>query len=143
VVFVSGALPKDGALPEEARRFNSDGMGDDFHFAVDPWVVTAFSRHETIPPKGYKDVHYAVAAPAGTRSVRVEARLRYRQAEQKVAEALLAAVPPDIDLAATYGLERVPALPVVDMAAATATLPVRKGAARQPGRAVVGELERR
>jgi VWFA-related protein len=34
---------------------------------------------------------------------------------QKVAEALLAAVPKDIDLKGVYGLEKVPTLPVVDM----------------------------
>jgi hypothetical protein len=114
-IFTSGTVNADGSLPENTRIFNSDGMGSDFHFAVDPWVVTAFSRHDTIPPKGYKEVFYGVASPKDAKIITIEAKLRYRQAEQKVAEALLAAVPKDIDLKAVYGLDKVPALPVVDM----------------------------
>lgn len=115
VIASSGVVNPDGSLPENTRTFNSDGMGNDFHFAIDPWVVTAFSRHETIPPRGYKDVYYGMTAPRATSKVIIEAKLRYRQADQGVAEALLAAVPKDIDLKAIYGLDKVPALPVVDM----------------------------
>lgn len=115
VVLSAGAMGADGSLPDDARLFNSDGMGSDMHFAVDPWIITAFSRHETIPPKGYRDVHYGITAPKGTAKVTFEARLRYRQADQKIAEALLKAVPKDIDLAKDYGLTKVPVLPVVDM----------------------------
>ena len=110
-----GGLTAKGSLPENTRIFNSDGMGDNFHFAVDPWVVTSFSRHDTIPPRGYKDVYYGIAAPKGSKSLTIEARLRYRQADQEVAETLLAAVPKDIDLEKIYGLKVVPPLPVVDM----------------------------
>ena len=106
----------DGALQENTRLFNSDGMGKDFHFAIDPWVVTSFSRHDTIPPKGYRDVYYGIASPEGVKRIVVEAKLRYRQADQKVAEALLKAVPKDIDLEKIYGLKEVPPLPVIDMA---------------------------
>jgi hypothetical protein len=90
-------------------------MGKDFHFAVHPWVVTAFSRHDTIPPRGYKDVHFGLTPPPGVKQLTVEVRLRYRQADQKVAEGLLAAVPQDINLKAVYGLDRIPTLPVIDM----------------------------
>lgn len=114
VILSTGAVAADGTLPEDVRIFNSDGMGNDFHFAVHPWVVTSFSRHDTIPPKGYKDVFYGIN-PAGVKNVSIEVKLRYRQADQKVAEALLAAVPKDIDLKTTYGLEKVPLLPIVDM----------------------------
>lgn len=117
VVLATGAVEADGSLAKDARLFNSDGMGPDMHFAVDPWIITAFSRHETIPPKGYRDVHYGVTAPKGSKKLTVEAKLRYRQADQKIAEALLSAVPKDIDLARDYGLSKVPALPVVDMVA--------------------------
>ena len=68
VVMTSGALKSDGTLPENTRIFNSDGMGNDFHLAVDPWVVTAFSRHDTIPPRGYKDVYYGVKFRRASRS---------------------------------------------------------------------------
>ncbi|AAR36195.1 cytochrome c family protein [Geobacter sulfurreducens] len=115
VLMTSGTLNPDGSLPAEARAFTSDGMGSDFHFAIDPWVVTAFSKHETIPPKGWKDVHYGIQVPEGVGRITVEAKLRFRQADQKVAEALLGAVPKDIDLEQIYGIKSVPPLPVVDM----------------------------
>lgn len=126
VVLASGAVQKDGTLPENTRIFNSDGMGKDFHFAVDPWVVTAFSRHDTIPPHGYKDVFYGMNGAKGAKKVTVEVKLRYRQADQKVAEALLAAVPKDMNLKEIYGLEKVPQLPVVDMVMERQTFQVRK-----------------
>ena len=126
VMMTSGALNADGTLPENTRLFNSDGMGNDFHFAIDPWVVTAFSRHDTIPPKGYKDVYYGVDIPAGVKMLTVEAKLRYRQADQKVAEKLLASVPKDMDLEKIYGLKVFPPLPVVDMVVKQATLTSNK-----------------
>lgn len=125
-VMSSGTLNADGALSDEARTFNSDGMGDNFHFAIDPWVVTAFSRHDTIPPRGYRDVYYGIAVPAGVKSLSIEARLRFRQADQKVAEALLASVPKDIDLEKIYGLKAVPPLPVVDMVVKKGDFPARR-----------------
>ena len=115
IIMTSGTLAPDGTLPPETRNFNSDGMGSDFHFAIDPWVVTAFSKHETIPPKGWKDVYYGITVPVGVKQVTVDTRLRFRQADQKVAEALLAAVPKDMNLEKIYGITAVPPLPVVDM----------------------------
>jgi hypothetical protein len=64
--------------------------------------------------------------PLGSKQVQVEVKLRYRQADQKVAEALLAAVPKDIDLAKEYGVTKVPTLPVVDMVQATKTFSSRQ-----------------
>ncbi len=120
VVVSSGGIDKSGMLMPDVRVFNSTGMGKDFHFAVDPWIVTAFSRHDTIPPRGYHDVYFGVAAAArGT--VIVEARLRYRQADQQVAAKILGEVPDDIDLEKIYGIKSVPALPVVEMAAKKAS----------------------
>jgi len=111
----NGQIDSDGHLEANTRNFNSDGMGDNFHFAIDPWVVTAFSRHDTIPPKGYRDVFYGVASSSGAGSINVKARLRFRQADQKIAEKLLGAVPEDINLSEIYGLNEVPEVPVVDM----------------------------
>ncbi|MDY0268479.1 cytochrome c family protein [Trichloromonas sp.] len=125
VVMTSGAVDANGQLPENTRLFNSEGMGDDFHFAVDPWVITAFSRHDTIPPKGHKDVYYGINAGASP-VVKLDVKLRYRQADQKIAEKLLASVPADIDLNATYGLTAVPPLPVVDMVAKQVSFPTRQ-----------------
>lgn len=121
-VMTSGQVQADGELPDDVRIFNSDGMGDNFHFAVDPWVITSFSRHDTIPPKGYKDVYYGLTAPPAARKLTVEVRLRYRQADQHVAEELLANVPKDIDLEKIYGLKAVPPLPVIDMAVKSVTV---------------------
>ncbi|MDZ7598693.1 MAG: hypothetical protein U5J82_10485 [Desulfobacterales bacterium] len=87
--MANGAIGADGALPTDVRKFSSDGMGSDMHFAIDPWVVTAFSSHETIPPKGYKDAYYGTVVPKGSKQVTVEVKLRYRQADQQVAEKLL------------------------------------------------------
>ncbi|HAD05314.1 MAG: cytochrome C [Desulfuromonadales bacterium GWC2_61_20] len=126
VLRSSGKLDPQGQLEADTRLFNSDGMGESMHFAIDPWVVIGFSRHDTIPPHGYRDVVYGLQLPKGVETVNVKARLRYRQADQKVAEALLAAVPADINLKAIYGLERVPQLPVVDMAVTSAKLAVQR-----------------
>ncbi len=116
VLLSSGGLEGSGALEAQARMLNSEGMGRDFHFAIDPWTVTAFTRHDTIPPRGYRDAWFGVSAPKKPGNVTVEAKLRYRQADQKVAQKLLGEVPEDISLGNIYGITSVPALPVVDMA---------------------------
>jgi hypothetical protein len=115
VVLTSGGTDKSGDLAQNTRLFNSDGMGKDFHFAIDPWVVTAFSRHDAIPPRGYRDAYFGVLPVKKQGSVTVEARLLYRQADQKVAGKLLHAVPEDIDLEKTYGINAEVAIPVVEM----------------------------
>jgi len=124
VLMSSGMIDGKGHLEPNTRIFNSDGMGDDFHFAVDPWVITAFSKHDTIPPKGHKDVYYGLGSTQG--DVTISVKLRYRQADQKIAEKLLAAVPEDMDLNEIYGLTEVPELPVVDMVAKKATFKAKQ-----------------
>ncbi len=126
VVAKSGVVGGDGGLPKDARKFNSDGMGSDMHYAIDPWVVTAFASHETIPPKGYKDAYFGLSLPKGSKSVTVEVRLRYRQAEQQIAEKLLKAVPADIDLVKEYGITTIPILPIVDMVTTKQVLAVKE-----------------
>lgn len=116
VVLASGGFDSPGTLVADTRTFNSEGMGPDFHFAIDPWVVTAFSRHDTIPPRGYKEVYYGVAPARKPGMVTVEARLRYRQADQKVAMKLLDEVPVDVNLEKIYGIKYAPSLPIVEMA---------------------------
>ena len=114
VLMTTGTVDAEGTLPDNIRMFNSEGQDDRFHFAIDPWKVQSFSRHDTIPPKGFKDVYYGLTAEKN-RPIYVEAKLRYRQAEQKVAEKLLGLVPGDIHLDAIYGIKEVPILPVIDM----------------------------
>ena len=115
VLFTSGTIDARGHLPKNTRVFDSEGMGDDFHFFVDTWVVTTFTKNDTIPPKGYKDVYYGITVPQGVKKVTIEARLRYRQADQTVAEDLFNAVPESINLKKIYGLDKMPTVPVVDM----------------------------
>jgi hypothetical protein len=126
LVLSNGGLDGSGTLLSDSRVFNSTGMGKDFHFEIHPWIVTAFSRHETIPPRGYKDVYFGVSQPKQQGSVTIEARLQYRQADQKIAGKLLHAVPQDIDIEKIYGLKEVPALPVVEMAMKKATFNSRQ-----------------
>jgi len=122
VLMTSGTVDSDGNLPENVRLFNSDGQDSNLHFSMDPWEIQSFSRHETIPPKGYKDVYYGIQAPEN-RPVMVEVKLRFRQADQKVAEKILGLVPDDIHLDAVYGLKKVPKLPIVDMVTENIVLP--------------------
>jgi len=56
-----------------------------------------------------------LSAPQGVNKITLEAKLRYRQADQGIAEALLGAVPESINLKEIFGLTKVPQLPVVDM----------------------------
>ena len=121
VVMTTGTVDAKGKLPENVRMFNSDGQTDNFHFAIDPWEVQSFAKHDTIPPKGFKDVYYGLSAAKGT-PLTVEVKLRYRQADQKVAEKLLGLVPDDIHLDAIYGITEVPILPVIDMVTKTVTV---------------------
>ena len=115
LLLSSGILNSQGSHSADTRVFNSEGVGKEFHFAIDPWVVTSFRKHETIPPRGFKEVYYPVSPLAEASNILVNVKLRYRQADQKIAEALLGAVPKDIDLKTVYGLDQIPQLPVVDM----------------------------
>jgi len=116
VVLTSGGFDSPGTLIAGTRQFTSEGMDTEFHFAIDPWQVTGFSQHETIPPRGFKDAFFSVAPIKKQGAVAVEASLRYRQADQKVAMKLLDALPEDMSLERTYGIKYVPALPIVEMA---------------------------
>ncbi len=126
VVLASGVFDGPGMLEPGTRMFNSEGMGPDFHFAIDPWVVTAFSRHDTIPPRGYKDAYFGLGTMKKQGPVTVEAKLRYRQADQQTARKILKEVPPDISLENLYGIDAMVAVPVVDMAVRKATFSSRE-----------------
>ncbi len=126
VLLTSGGFDSPGTLVPETRVFNSEGMGKDFHFEVDPWIVTAFSRHDTIPPHGYKDCYFGVSSSKKAGPVSVEARLRYRQADQKTAMKIFDHVPEDISLEKIYGIKYVPALPIVEMALKKASFNIKQ-----------------
>ncbi len=114
IIMSSGQVDAKGKLPEGTRRFNSDGMGENMHFAIDPWEIISFSKHDTIPPKGYREVHYGLSSDS-VEPVTLNVKLRFRQANQKVAEKLLSHVPDDMHLDAIYGIKEVPPVPIVDM----------------------------
>ncbi|AGF78734.1 hypothetical protein UWK_02193 [Desulfocapsa sulfexigens DSM 10523] len=114
VVMSSGHIDEKGKLPEGTRLFNSDGMGENMHFALDPWEIVSFSKHDTIPPKGYREVHYGLSSNSST-PITLNVKLRFRQANQKVAEKLLSHVPDDMHLDVIYGIKEVPPVPIIDM----------------------------
>lgn len=118
VLMETGSMDARGTLPDHIRIFNSQAQDKDFNFTIAPWEAESFSKNETIPPKGYKDVHYGIDSSNGG-PIKVEAKLRYRQADQKVAEKLLGMVPMDIDLEAIYGIDGFPKLPIIDMVVQT------------------------
>jgi len=119
--FIKKSGDKKGDLDENPYVFNSDGMDHQMKFAVDPWEIVSFSRHDIIPPKGYRDVYYTTLGEHRTHKVTFRAKLRWRAADQKVAEKLLTSQPKGFDLTETYGLTAVPDLPVVDMVEKTIT----------------------
>ncbi|MCI5222649.1 MAG: cytochrome C [Candidatus Electrothrix sp. AR4] len=125
VIMTSGHLDDKGELPENTRLFNSDGQGHDLTFKLDPWDVVSFSRHDTIPPKGYRDVYYGLSGDYKA-PITFKAKLRFRQAPQAVAEKLLSNVPKGIDLKERYGITEVPAVPIVDMIDKTVTIKGKK-----------------
>jgi len=115
MVMQSGGIDKSGSLSPGTTVFNSEGMGTNFHFALDPWAVTSFGRNDAIPPKGYKQVEFSLSPLKRKGMVRVEARLRYRQADQSQAKKILEDLPADMKLEKLYGLSEIPSLPVVEM----------------------------
>ena len=121
VLMQTGTVGAKGALPENIRMFNSQVQDRDLKFTINPWEAESFSKNDTIPPKGYKDVYYGLSNPKGE-PITVKATLRYRQADQAVAEKLLKMVPDDVDLEAIYGIKEIPVLPIIDMAVKTVVL---------------------
>ncbi|WP_417910906.1 multiheme c-type cytochrome [Candidatus Electronema sp. PJ] len=119
--FIQTEGKDKGELDENTYLFNSDGMGHDMSFQVDPWAIVSFSRHDIIPPKGYRDVYYTTMGDHKTHDVTFRAKLRFRVASQKVAHKLLTNLPKGFDLNEIYGLTEVPELPVVDMVDKTVT----------------------
>jgi Cytochrome c554 and c-prime len=114
IIMSSGQVDAKGKLPEGTRLFNSEGMTENMHFAIDPWEIISFSKHDTIPPKGYREVHYGLTGNSDD-PITLNVKLRFRQASQKIAEKLLSHVPDDMNLDAIYGIKEVPPVPIIDM----------------------------
>ncbi|MBF0201088.1 MAG: cytochrome C, partial [Desulfamplus sp.] len=122
IIMTTGTLDEKGTLPQDVRIFNSHTQDRDLNFTIHPWEAETFSKNDTIPPKGFKDVHYGLSYPKG-KPLTITATLRYRQADQKVAQKLLSMVPEDMDLEKIYGIKEIPLIPVIDMVSKTVALP--------------------
>ncbi len=119
-ILKSGFIKEDGELDGNTYMFNSEGMDIDQQFTADPWKLVSFTRHDIIPPKGYKDVYYSSLTnlhdDAHEHTLTFHAKLRFRVAGQKLATKILSNMPAGFDLGEIYGLKEVPnPLPVVDM----------------------------
>jgi hypothetical protein len=111
VVYRSGALDGKGAVDPDAQMFHAVAVDKEGRHTFKPWEIARFEEFRTIPPKGSDTSAYAFLVPAGTRGkLTITAVLRYRSFPQELADLLLA--------------ERAPTLPVTDMAAAHAVIPV-------------------
>ncbi|MEW6489128.1 MAG: multiheme c-type cytochrome [Thermodesulfobacteriota bacterium] len=111
-LYRSGALDDAHNLTEGTVRFYTPAVDEKGQYTVKPWEVTRFNYNSTIPPKGYAEREFAFLVPKEAPGpLQVQATLRYRSFPQAVANLLLG--------------EKAPVLPIVDMAAASGSVPVR------------------
>jgi hypothetical protein len=122
VLMSTGSLDPKGKLAKDTRIFNTRGQDRNLNFSIYPWEIETFSKNETVPPKGFRDVFYGLSMPKET-PVTVHATLRFRQAAQEIAEKLLSLVPDPGHLEKIYGIKEIPLLPVVDMTETTVVIP--------------------
>jgi acetolactate synthase small subunit len=116
VLIQSGYIDAKGELAGDIYIFNTKGTDEHEVFQIDPWKVVSNAESGLIPPKGYRDIVYTILYPPGEgHELDVHAKLRFRQASQKVAEKLLTSQPKGVDLNEWYGLTEIPEVPVVDM----------------------------
>ena len=116
VIYSTGTVTGMDPVPENARMFNSQGQDSTFRDTIDPWKITSFRRHTTIPPRGERTVYYGVPLKrisGGPTTVTVT--LRYRQAAQEVVETFLS-LAPGFDTEKMYGLSNIPLVPIINLA---------------------------
>jgi len=112
VVFHSGGLDADGVLGEDAVQFHAVAVDKDGHHTVKPWEIVRFESINTIPPKGSALASFSFELPDDVKGpLSVTATLHYRSYDQAVADLLLG--------------KGVVKIPVIDMAAASGTIPMR------------------
>jgi Zn-finger protein len=110
-VFRSGGLAADGSLDPEATTFHAHAVDKDGHHTSKPWEIVRFESNTTIPPRGVATARYAFELPPDAKGpLAVTATLRYRSYDQGLANVLLG--------------DKAPTIPVIDMAAATGTIPL-------------------
>jgi len=114
VVLHSGALDADGTVDPDAAMFHAQAVDKEGHHTHKPWEIVRFESNTTIPPKGSTAVPYSLQVPAAAKGpISVQATLRYRSADQKLANVLLGA--------------GAPKLPVIDMVTASGQIGVKEG----------------
>lgn len=116
LLSATGRPDKKGELPDDVRIFNTQGMDKDTNFTVNPWEIVAFSKNDTIPPKGFRDVYFSVPQAEGKTAFTITAKLKYRQASPEIVKKLLKHTPESVLIQSTYALTETPVLPVLDMA---------------------------
>ena len=92
-VLKSGFIKADGELDGNTYMFNSEGMDINQKFTADPWKLVSFTRHDIIPPKGYRDVYYSTLTDLRPHDITLHAKLRFRVAGQKLANKIFANLP--------------------------------------------------
>jgi truncated hemoglobin YjbI len=116
VILKSGFVKDDDRLDENTYMFNSEGADINLQPTSDPWKLVSFTRHDIIPPKGYRDVYYSTLSDLKKHDITFHAKLRFRVAGRDLAEKIFANLPKGFDLEEIYGLKALPEhLPVVDM----------------------------
>lgn len=92
LLFRSGGLEPDGAIPEGAMRFGAvaaDARGEVTHKS---WKVAQLLYERLIPPKGSERDGFRVTLPEGLAGpLRIRARLFYRSASPQALAALMGA----------------------------------------------------
>ncbi len=113
-ILSTGSLNAHGELSSDVRLLNTLGQDSSLCFAVDPWAVETFSKNDTVPPKGYRDIHYGLSVERGD-PITIEVALRYRQVDPHVAKKILSNLPDKGHLERIYGITEIPQLPIIDM----------------------------
>ncbi|MBE8189869.1 MAG: hypothetical protein HAW58_03180 [Candidatus Thioglobus sp.] len=86
----SGTLDeKTNNLPKSTTIFNATAVDKNGKHTEFPWEIVRFTTTNTIEPRGYKKVNYALNLFPDSQSVTIKATLHYRSFSQKLADFLL------------------------------------------------------
>jgi hypothetical protein len=114
VLMRSGALDDHGTIDSEANIFNAVAVDENGGVTHKPWKISHFTRVRLIPPKGSDTSTYTFLLPDNLKKgdLAIRSVLRYRSFSQELADELLG--------------DRAVKVPVVDMAAAEASLAIAR-----------------
>ena len=120
-IMSTGTVDDRGKIADGARIFNTVGQDRNFKYSIHPWEIETFSKKETIPPKGSRNVVYGINLEEKG-PVTIHAKLQFRQASQSIAEKLYSLFPDPGLAEKTYGVKQLPMIPVVEMTSTTVVL---------------------